>query len=146
MWCTHASPTPTAKPRKTPVPLTTEQKAERDEAIQVVVSKGFTVVRKSDWDPKATLRVLIGKSTSGGELAFFFVNGTYLGNDSTATSSQIKVKRSEDLQVTLQYGIYEAGDPVDKPTGTPFQVSFSYSGSTLNPDQELPSSTERNPS
>ncbi|MEA2169059.1 MAG: hypothetical protein QOF76_2359 [Solirubrobacteraceae bacterium] len=141
-----STPTPTPKPKKTPVPLTPAQKTERDEAIATVVSKDFTVVHKSDWDPNATLRVLIGRTSSGGELAFFFVNGTYLGNDGTETSTKITVTKSQDLQVTLRYGIYEPGDPASKPSGIPFVVNFTYSGSTLSPDQELPPSSERNPS
>lgn len=141
-----STPTPAPEPKKTPVPLTDAQKTERDEAIATVASKDFAVVRKSDWDPSATLRVLIGRTSAGGELAFFFVNGTYLGNDGTETSTKITVRKSQDLQVTLRYGIYDVGDPAAKPSGTPFDVVFSYTNSAVSPDQDLPPAAERNPS
>jgi hypothetical protein len=141
-----STPTPTPRPKKTPVPLTAEQKTERDEAVALVQSKDFAVVRKADWDPNAMLRVLIGRSTTGSEFAFFFYNGSYLGNDSSETSRSITVKRSQDLQVTLRYAIYEPGDAADAPSGKPFDVIFTYSGGSVSPDQDLPAASERNPS
>src|SRR3954470_7634928 len=53
-------PTPTPKPKPTPVPLTPAQRPEPQAAADVVASRGFEVVRLRDWDPKDTLRVLIG--------------------------------------------------------------------------------------
>src|SRR4051812_37468 len=52
-------PTATATPKPTPVPLTTAQKEERRAAAEVVKSRGFTVVRMRDYDPRKTLGVLI---------------------------------------------------------------------------------------
>ena len=43
--------------------------------------------------------MLIGKTTDGNELAFFFVDGTYLGNDSTDLSTKIRVKKTDDVVV-----------------------------------------------
>ena len=118
-------PTPTAKPKPTPVPLTPEQRAARDAAVQLVESKGFEVVRKRDYDPRRKLRVLIGEDTAGGRLAFFFVDGTYIGNDRSSSSPDLKVKRAGNLQVTLTYE--GATD-----------VRFKWDGSSLTPQDPLP--------
>src|SRR4029079_16010292 len=96
------TPTPTPKPKPTPVPLTAGQREERSAAAEVVQSRGFDVVRLRDWDPKDTLRVLIGEASSG-RMAFFFVNGDYIGNDSSDPSARLSVRRTSDLTVTLRY-------------------------------------------
>ena len=120
-------PTPTAKPKPkpTPVPLNAEQRAARDAAVQLVESKGFEVVRKRDYDPRRKLRVLIGEDTAGGRLAFFFVDGTYIGNDKTGASPKLKVKRAGNVQVTLTY---EGGT----------DVRFKWDGTRLAPQDPLP--------
>ena len=118
-------PTPTAKPKPTPVPLTPDQRAARDAAAQLVESKGFEVVRKRDYDPRRKLRVLIGEDTAGGRLAFFFVDGTYIGNDRSSASSELEVKRAGNLQVTLTYD-----DETD--------VRFRWDGTRLAPQDPLP--------
>ena len=118
-------PTPTAKPKPTPVPLTAEQRAARDTAVQLVESKGFEVVRKRDYDPRRKLRVLIGEDTAGGRLAFFFVDGTYIGNDKRGASPKLKVKRAGNIQVTLTYD-----------GGT--DVRFRWDGTRLAPQDPLP--------
>jgi hypothetical protein len=129
-----ATPTPTPKPKPTPKPLTAEEKAARQTAIDLVVSKGFTVPHKSDWNPDADLQVLIGKGTdTGNRLAFFFVDGQYLGNDSTEPSAELKVKKSEGSDATLVYGT----------PGGPITVDFRYDGASVAPLQVLPSPTER---
>ena len=83
-------PTRTPKPKPTAVPLTPDEKLDRQNDIDVVRSRGFEIVNKRDWKPDDTLQVLIGRSTSGGELAFFFVDGQYLGNDSSDTSGKLR--------------------------------------------------------
>lgn len=138
-----AEATKTAKPRPTAPPLTAEEKAARQVAIDTVISRDFEVVDKSDWNPDDTLQVLIGRSTSGDLLAFFFVDGTYLGNDSTDLSSRLKVKRTDDTAVVLQYGIYTDDDRPGKPTGTPISVTFQYSAGVVEPVNALPAPEDR---
>ena len=138
-----AEATKTPKPTPTVVPLTAEEKAERQEAIDLVASRSFEVVDKADWNPDDTLQVLIGETTEGAKLAFFFVDGTYLGNDSTELSSKIKVKSTDDVAVVLQYGIYADGDKPGKPTGTPIQVTFRYEAGVVEPVNALPAPEDR---
>jgi hypothetical protein len=138
-------PTPTPKPKPTPVPLTDAERAERDAAAEVVESRGFEVVRLRDYDPRDTLRVLIGRTSTGSHLAFFFVQGQYIGNDSTEPSARLRVRRTGDLQTTLRYGIYQSGDEQDKPTGDPIDVGFKWDGSSLQPLTALPAPEQRTP-
>ena len=73
----------------------------------------------SDYDPRKTLRVLIGRTTSGSHLAFFFVNGDYIGNDAQDPSAKLRVAKRGDLAVTLAYGIYAPGDARGQADGRP---------------------------
>lgn len=138
-----AEATKTPKPTPTSEPLSNEEKAARQEAIDTVISRDFEVVDKADWVPGDTLQVLIGRSTSGDLLAFFFGEGTYLGNDSTDLSSKLKVKSTDDTAVTLRYGIYEDDDESGKPTGTPISVTFQYSAGVVEPANALPAAEDR---
>ena len=140
-----ATPTPTPEPTPTPVPLTAQQKAERQAAADVVTSRGFEVVRLGDYDPRKTLRVLIGRTTEGSHMAFFFVNGDYIGNDSTDPSAKLRLAKQGDLRVTLAYRIYAPGDEPDKPTGGPVRVRFTWDGATLAPQDPLPPPEQRTP-
>jgi hypothetical protein len=140
---TTVEPTPTEKPRKTPVPLTADQKAERDAATAIVEDRGFEVVDKADWMPEDTLQVLVGRTTEDNEMAFFFVDGQYLGNDSTELSSKLRLKRTNDLEVTLQYGIYQSGDEPGEPTGEPITVTFRYEGGIVQPVEAVPAPEQR---
>jgi len=142
-----ATPTPTAtpKPKPTPVPLTAAQRAERQQAADLVRSRGFTVTRLSDYDPRDTLRVLIGKTTSGGRLAFFFVQGDYIGNDSTDVSARLRVKHTADLMTTLTYTVAQPSTTGATPTTSKLDVDFTWDGTRLSPDQALPPASQRAP-
>ncbi len=146
-----ATATPTPKPTRTPkpaptvTPLTADEKLDRQNDIDVVRSRGFEIVKKRDWKPDDTLQVLIGKSSSGGELAFFFVDGQYLGNDSSDTSAKLRVKATDDISVTLDYGVYEPGDSADDPSGDSIAVEFRYEGGQVSPASAIPDVSQRNP-
>ena len=77
-------------------------------AVALLARKGYTPVATSSYRAGDTLRVLIGRA-SGGERAFFFDQGTYLGTDASAASGQIAVLATDDTQVTLSYATYRAG-------------------------------------
>jgi hypothetical protein len=139
-----STPRPTPTPSPTPKPLTPNQKLDRQDDIDVVRSRGYAVVKKTDWHPQDTLQVLVGRSSSGSEFAFFFVNGDYLGNDSTSPSARVRVKKTDDLEVTLSYGVFVPGDTT-KPSGTPITVTFRYAGGRVTPLSALPSPQQRTP-
>ncbi len=138
-----AEATPTAKPKPTPVPLTADEKAERQAALDVLTSREMEPTRLRDWDPDDTLRVLIGETTDGGKMAFFFVNGDYVGNDTSEVSGSLKVKRTDDLTTTLRYGTFVAGDRPGKPSGEPVDVAFTWDGTALSPETTVPPLDQR---
>lgn len=140
-----ATPTRTPKPKPTPTPLTAEQRAERDRAAETVKSRGYDVVRLRDFDPDKTLQVLIGRDSGGQELAFFFVDGEYIGNDSTSASSDLSVRHGggDATSVVLGYATYVPGDAADDPSGDPVDVTFRWDGTRLAPQEPLPDPTER---
>lgn len=141
----EATPTPTATPSPTPVPLTRAQRAQRRAAADLVRSRGFEVTRLADYNPRRTLRVLIGRTSVGTRMAFFFVGDDYIGNDAQEPSAELKVVRSRDVRVTLAYGIYAPGDEADEPTGGPVRVRFAWDGAQLTPLDPIPPPEQRTP-
>lgn len=135
--------TATTPPKPTPQPLTADEKAERQAAIDVLASRDMEPTRLRDWDPKDTLRVLIGETRDGGKMAFFFVNGAYVGNDTSEVSGSLKVRRTDDLTTTLRYGSFVPGDRPGKPSGEPVDVAFTWDGTTLSPESEVPPLDQR---
>ena len=93
--------------------LTKAQKQAREDAVAEVRSQGYTTLKPADYDPKATLRVLVARpvgDAAGGYRAFFFNKTTYIGNDARANSSTLRVVKKGKATVTLSYGVYEPGD------------------------------------
>ena len=87
--------------------LTKAQKAQRTAAVAAVRRQGYTALKPSDYDPRATFRVLIGRPVgdpSGGSYAFCFHGGTYVGRDSLSPSASVKVAGQTKNTVRLSYG------------------------------------------
>jgi len=147
------SPTPAkAKPKKAvkaakpkPKGLTKAQKAARADAVAEVRRQGFTTLKPSDYDPKARLRVLIGRpvgDAAGGYRAFFFNKNIFIGNDATGNSSTLRVAKKGKVTVTLSYGVYGPGDTAGKPSARK-RVRFKLEGTTLTPLDPIPFDSAR---
>ncbi len=145
-----ATPTPTPTPEKKaerkkkakpkPKGPTKAQLAQRKDAVAVVRSRGYTTIKQSDYDFKATLRVLIGRpvgDAAGGHRAFFFNRRTFLGNDALGPSTKLTVARQGKVTVTLSYGVYEAGDRPGDPSGRK-RVRFRLQDGVLTPLDTIP--------
>lgn len=136
-----------ARPRK-PHPRKGPTKAQltaRTDAVAEVRRQGFTALRLTDYDPNAALRVLIGRpvgDAAGGSQAFFFARTRYLGHDSLAPSSLLRVARQGQSTVTLSYGIYRAGDGAGRPSGRK-RVRFRLQGDGVQPLDLIPFDTAR---
>ena len=148
-----ATPTATPKPEKKqakkkaskPKAPTKAQLAQRKEAIAIVRAEGYTTLKQSDYDFKATLRVLIGRpvgDSAGGHRAFFFNKKTYLGNDTTSPSTKLRVSKQGKVTVTLSYGVYAPGDPAGEPSDRK-RVRFKLEGNVLTPLDEIPLDSAR---
>src|SRR3954452_21201254 len=146
------TPTPTATPKakkskKTtkkkatkPKGLTKAQKAARADAVATVRDQGFTTLKVSDYDPKATLRVLIARpvgDAGGGHTAFFFTRDGLVGRDSEGPSSVLRKAKQTKTTVTLSYGVYAPSDPPGLPSGTK-RVRFKLQDGALAPLDTLP--------
>ena len=117
------APTPTATPAKKhktakkkarkPKGPTKAQRRRARPPWPIVRAKGFTTLKQSDYDPKATLRVLIGRpvgDAAGGHRAFFFSKDSFLGNDAQpARRTKLTVAKTGKLTVTLLLRRLRAG-------------------------------------
>jgi hypothetical protein len=142
-----ATATPTAKKAGKPKrkSLTKAQKRSREDAVAEVRAQGYTTLKPTDYDPRATLRVLIGRpvgDAAGGYRAFFFNKTTFIGSDSRANSSVLRVARKGKVTVTLSYGVYAPGDLAGRPSGRK-RVRFKLEADVLTPLDTIPFDNER---
>ena len=111
-------------------------------ALAVVRAHGFLAKDTSDYHPNQTLRVLIGTGASSNDgydkQAFFFVDGRYIGTDSTRPSAMVSVVSQSDTEVTLAYSMYRSGDPLCCPGGGQAKVRFQLDNGQLTPLEEIP--------
>ncbi len=116
-------------------------------AVALVKAHGYTAGETSTYRPEQTLRVLVGTRTGSsdgyGQQAFFFVDGRYIGTDTSEPSSSVKVVGQSDTEVTLAYSIYKAGDPLSKPSGEK-TVRFQLNNGHLVALGTIPAASARN--
>ncbi len=114
-------------------------------ATAVLRARGFTPENTSDYHPNQSLQVLIGaRSGTGdgyGQQAFFFVNGRFIGTDSSQPSATVKVLSQSDTEVTLAYPLYRRGDPLGSPSGGQAQVRFQLDNGKLVALGTIPSAS-----
>jgi LppP/LprE lipoprotein len=138
--------TPTPKPSPTPVPLTPEQRAQRRAAADEVRRQGFSPVSLRHYEPTQTLRVLLGTPASapeGRRRAFFFVGDQFVGTDTPEGSSNVRIRKQSETQVTLAYKLFLPDDQPCCPTAGTETVRFKWDGAAVTPRDELPSAAER---
>jgi hypothetical protein len=103
-----------------------------------LAAHGYTPTGASDFNPQNTLQVVVGNRTGGtGEKAFFFVNGSYIGTDTSAASQSVSVVASSDTEVTLGYALVH---PDGSPAGT-VDVRYALNNGTLGPLDPIPSAS-----
>jgi LppP/LprE lipoprotein len=131
-------------------PAFTKQSASAEglSAAQAVVrAHGYTAGASTDYRPAQTLRVLVGtrrgSSDGYGQQAFFFVDGRYLGTDTSQPSATVKVVDQSDTEVTLAYPSYKSGDPLSKPSGGEKTVRFQLNNGRLVALGQIPSLAAR---
>jgi hypothetical protein len=134
----------TATTRSAPEPAFTES-AHREgvgAAVALLKTKGYQPVNTADYRSNQALAVLIGlRSGSGdgyGQQAFFFVNGRYIGTDTSQPSAAVKVVSQGDTEVTLAYPLYRSGDPLCCPGGGQARVRFQLNNGRLTALDPIP--------
>jgi LppP/LprE lipoprotein len=141
-----ATPGAQGTARSAPAPAFAQQQGSSGEgldgAVAVVKAHGYTPSDTSDYHSGQTLRVLIGTRTGSGDgygqQAFFFVDGRYIGTDSSQPSATLKVVSQSDTEVTLSYPLYRAHDPLCCPGGGEARVQFQLNNGRLVPLQSIP--------
>ncbi len=137
---TPASTATSTGTRTAPEPSFTESEAETKTgsvgaAVAAVKSHGYTPQDTGEYHPDQTLRVLVGtRSGSGdgyGQQAFFFLDGHYLGTDTTEPSAKLKVVSQNDTEVAIAYPLYRASDPLCCPGGGQRVVHFALNNGQL---------------
>jgi hypothetical protein len=131
-----ATPAPERKPSKPK--LTPGERRSRRAALAALSEQGYEPVRVADYDPKADLRVLIGRADDGSRRAFFFAGRAFVGNDSELGSRRLRVARSGRRSVTLAYRLYEPADRPCCPKGGIAEVRFRWTGEALEPRDAVP--------
>jgi hypothetical protein len=107
-------------------------------AEAVLQAKGYTASSTSEYHPNQTLRVLVGRQTgsaeAGGQQAFFFVDGRYIGTDAKQPSASVHVVSQGDTEVTLAYALSSGGQAT---------VHFQLNNGKLVPLGSIPSASSR---
>ena len=131
--------------RTAPEPAFTQHESHAEglsEAEAVLNARGYTATETSQYHPNQTLRVLVGsKNGSGGgydQLAFFFVDGHYVGTDTKEPSATVRVLSQGDTEVALAYPLYRAGDAQANPSGGQATVRFQLNNGMLTPLGPIP--------
>jgi hypothetical protein len=113
-----------------------------DGALAVLHSHGFSALDTGQYRSDQTLKVLVGarqgSADSHVQQAFFFVNGRYLGTDTSQPSAQIRVAGQNDTQVTLVYSLYRSRDALCCPSGGQAQVRYQLDNGRLTPLDPIP--------
>lgn len=107
-------------------------------AEAVLQANGYTASSTSDYHPDQTLRVLVGtragSAEAGGQQAFFFVDGRYIGTDAKQPSASLHVVSQGDTEVTLAYALSSGGQAT---------VRFQLNNGKLVPLGSIPSASSR---
>jgi LppP/LprE lipoprotein len=103
------------------------------------VRRGYVPVSTASYGPADTLHVLIGRG-AGGERAFFFNEGRFIGTDASEPSAHIGVLAHGDSEVTLAYDVFAAN--ASAPSGQR-RVRFALDMGALAVLDPLPSAARR---
>ncbi len=111
-------------------------------AVAIVERQGYTPNDTAEYHPQQTLRVLTAtKSGANGayvQRAFFFIDGRYIGTDSSQPSGAVKVISQGETSVTLAYGMYRPGDSPCCPGGGQSTVTFQLDNGSLQALDPIP--------
>jgi hypothetical protein len=122
-----------AEPRKPK--LTRAERRARAAAAGTLREQGYRALTLADYDPDHVLRVLIGRG-DGGQRAFFFAGGRFIGNDAPEDSRRIRLARSGNRSVALRYSLSGDGPGSSR-------VLFRWDGERLAPQTSVPPATSR---
>jgi hypothetical protein len=112
------------------------------QAVAVVKAHGYTPDDTASYHPNQTLQVLVATRTGSADgyaqQAFFFVDGRYIGTDTSTPSAGIKLVSQSDTEATLAYRLYRPGDPLCCAHGGEATVRFALNNGRLAPLDPIP--------
>jgi len=136
---------PGSTTRTEPEPAFAQQETHAEglsEAAAVLNARDYTPNETSQYHSDQTLRVLVGTRTVSSDgydqLAFFFVDGRYIGTDTKEPSATVKVLAQSDTEVTLAYPLYRKNDPLSSPSGGQAVVRFQLDNGKLTALDPIP--------
>lgn len=135
----------TKKKASKPKPLTKSEKRAREQAVDYIRTQGDTTLRPQDYDPRARLRVLIGRpvgDATGGYTAYFFTRDGFLGKDAQFRSTKVEVAKQGKATITLRYSVYGDGDKAGSPSDTK-RVRFRLDGTSMTALDTVPAAEAR---
>ena len=107
----------------------------------VVAAHGYAPSSPSTYNPQNTLQVVVATNQLGLQKAFFFVNGRYIGTDTSAASRSVSLVGQSDTEVTLGYALVH---PDGSSAGTA-QVSYALNNGQLSPLDPIPTANPTAP-
>ncbi len=139
---TTASASATARTQSGPAFVQTTTAGASGPAA-VVIAHGYSPASPSTYNPQNTLQVIIADnqatidSQGGRQKAFFFVNGSYIGTDTSLPSNSITLVNESDTEVTLGYALVHP----DGSSAGVAQVRYALNNGTLSPLDPIPSAS-----
>ena len=137
--------TPAQSTRTARAPAFTKETSGGEEvaqAVAVVKAHGYTPDDTAGYHHNHTLQVLVATRTGSADgyaqQAFFFVDGRYLGTDTSTPSAGIKLVSQGDTEATLAYRLYRPGDPLCCARGGEATVRFALNNGRLVPLDPIP--------
>ena len=105
------------------------------QATATVKAHGYTPDDTTQYHPNQTLRVLLATRTGSADgytqQAFFFVDGRYLGTDTSSPSAGIRLVSQSDTEATLAYRLYRPADALCCARGGEATVHFQLNNGHL---------------
>jgi hypothetical protein len=115
-----------------------------DQATALIRKKGWTPTVTFGYSPKRTLSVILASKSTYVMQAFFFVNGKYIGTDTSDPSAAISLNSQDDTSATLSYSVYDPGTPLKSPDAL-IPVRFVLDNGKLVPADTIPDSDPKLP-
>lgn len=121
--------------------------------IACIKNKGYSV---SGTTPTATVKTTSGDTLTAwittatqsqdghNHLVFFFLNGKYIGTDTTKPSLEITSAKAAGNGIAVTYPVYKKSDSFANPTGTSVTITYTWNGSKLVANKVYPKQFQAN--
>lgn len=121
--------------------------------IALIKNKGYSM---SGTTPTATVKTTSGDTLTAwittatqsqdgyNHLVFFFLNGKYIGIDTTKPSLEITSAKAAGYGIAVTYPVYKKSDSFANATGTPVTITYTWNGLKLVANKAYPKQFQAN--